>query len=126
MKASYTMANSPLRHNWITAIASVGRDWFVGTYGAGVYKLDGDGTWHAFPDMPPGVEVNPNAMVSSGSRVYVGTLGRGLMLYDSARGRWSTLASGLPSMNVTALSVESGYLYIGTDNGLVRVKEAAL
>ena len=30
---------------------------------------------------------------------------------------------GLPSFNVTALATYGGYLYAGTDNGLVRLAE---
>jgi len=33
------------------------------------------------------------------------------------------MEQGLPSANVTALALASGYLYVGTDNGLVRVQE---
>ena len=33
---------------------------------------------------------------------------------------------GLPSANVTALAAANGYLYVGTDNGLVRVQEEKL
>ena len=40
-----------------------------------------------------------------------------------AAGRTPTM--GLPSKNVTALAAGGGYLYIGTDNGLVRIAEGA-
>jgi hypothetical protein len=33
---------------------------------------------------------------------------------------------GLPSLNVTALAVAGGYLYVGTDNGLVRMAEESV
>ena len=36
VRVNYTTANSHLRHNWITALARVGDEWFAGTYGAGV------------------------------------------------------------------------------------------
>jgi len=36
------------------------------------------------------------------------------------------IAEGLPSSNVTALAADNGYLYVGTDNGLVRVSEQKL
>ena len=50
VRASFTTANSGLKHNWITAIAGAGDDWFLGTYGAGVLKLDASGRWTSFPD----------------------------------------------------------------------------
>src|SRR5262249_29254283 len=33
LRASFTTANSGLRHNWITALAPVDNEWFAGTYG---------------------------------------------------------------------------------------------
>ncbi|MGH9602289.1 MAG: hypothetical protein ACRD24_07845 [Terriglobales bacterium] len=126
VRASYTTANSGLRHNWITGVLPVGDDWFVGTYGAGILRLDDAGQWHAFPDATAAFEVNPNAMLHSGDRVYVGTLGRGLYVFSRESGRWTAWQAGLPSLNVTALATRDGYLYIGTDNGLVRVPEEAM
>lgn len=126
VRANYTTANSRLKHNWITAVLRVGDSWLAGTYGAGVLCLDSNGEWHAFPDLKDGFVVNPNAMAASGGEVYVGSLDRGLFVYDRASGRWSNRSDGLPSRNVTALAAAGGYLYAGTDNGLVRIREEAL
>ncbi len=126
VRVNYTTANSHLRHNWITALARVGDEWFAGTYGAGVERLDASGDWHAFPDLQPGFVVNPNAMVVSGGQVYVGSLDRGLFIYDRGSGRWANTSIGLPSRNVTAVAAGGGFVYIGTDNGLVRIAEGAL
>ncbi len=126
VRANYTTANSRLRHNWITALARVGDEWFAGTYGAGVLRLDSSGEWHTFPDLKPDFVVNPNALTVSGSHVYAGSLDRGLFVFDGATGRWTSTTMGLPSKNVTALAAGGGYLYAGTDNGLVRMAEGAL
>jgi len=126
VRANYTTANSRLQHNWITALARVGDEWFAGTYGAGVLRLDSAGEWHAFPDLKQSFVVNPNAMTVSGGRVYAGSLDRGLFVFDRASGRWMNTTLGLPSKNVTALAAGGGYLYVGTDNGLVRIAEGAL
>jgi ligand-binding sensor domain-containing protein len=123
---NYTTANSHLKHNWITALARVGDDWFAGTYGAGVLRLDASGEWHAFPELNGGLVVNPNAMAVSGGRVYAGSLDRGLFVFDRASGRWTNTAAGLPSRNVTAIAAGNGYVFVGTDNGLVRMGEGAL
>jgi hypothetical protein len=40
--------------------------------------------------------------------------------------RWSILSEGLPSQNGTALAESNGYIYVGTDNGLVRIQESKL
>jgi len=58
--------------------------------------------------------------------VYAGSLGQGLYVYDRGSDRWSNITAGLPSENVTALAQDNGYIYIGTDNGLVRVREQDL
>jgi hypothetical protein len=126
VRTNYTTANSHLKHNWITALARVGDDWFAGTYGAGVLRLDASGEWHTFPGLSGGFVVNPNAMAMSGGRLYVGSLGRGLFLFDRASGRWTNTAAGLPSRNVTAIAAGGGYVYAGTSNGLVRIAEGAL
>jgi len=104
----------------------VGDDWFAGTYGAGVLRLDGMGQWRSFPEASDAFVVNPNAMLVTESRVYAGTLDRGLYAYDRRIGRWTAITAGLPSRNVTALAARGGYIYIGTDNGLVRILEQNL
>ena len=123
VRANYTTANSGLKQNWITAIQAVRDEWFIGTYGAGVVKLDAAGRWTTFPDLKGQIEVNVNAMAATDRAVYAGTLGRGLAVYNRASERWSFVMNGLPSENVTALTVAAGYLYIGTENGLVRIPE---
>jgi ligand-binding sensor domain-containing protein len=117
-QASYTVANSGLRHNWITAVAAVGDEWMVGTYGAGLMRLDQEGHFQPLEGATAPYNVNPNALLATAGRIYVGTMGRGLGVYERATGRWSEVRDGLPSLNVTALTSGNGYLYIGTDNGL--------
>jgi ligand-binding sensor domain-containing protein len=65
-------------------------------------------------------------MLVTQSYVLAGSLGQGLYLYDRQAERWSTIRDGLPSSNVTALARANGYLYVGTDNGLVRIPEQKL
>jgi ligand-binding sensor domain-containing protein len=124
--ASYTVGNSGLKHNWITAVVPVGVEWMVGTYGGGIVRLDQAGRFHAFETASGSFEVNPNAMLVSERSVFAGTAGRGLYVYDRESSRWKALTEGLPSANVTALAEVNGYLYVGTDNGLVRVEERKL
>ena len=123
---NYTTTTSNLKHNWITAVVPVGSEWMVGTYGAGILGLDRSGHFHSFDTASGQFEVNPNAMLVTPNYVLAGTLGKGLYLYDRRSGRWSVIADGLPSANVTALAAGNGYIYIGTDNGLVRIPEEKL
>ncbi len=124
--ANYTTATSNLNHNWITAVVPVGAEWMVGTYGAGILGLDRSGSFHTFENASGALEVNPNAMLVTPAFVLAGTLGKGLYLYDRQSARWSVIDQGLPSLNVTALAAGGGYIYIGTDNGLVRIPEQKL
>jgi ligand-binding sensor domain-containing protein len=126
VKASFTTANSTLKHNWITAIARVDDGWFIGTYGAGVLRMDASGRWQTFADLRGQIEVNANAMVATRSAVYAGTLDRGLAVYSIASGRWNFWTRGLPSSNVTAVEARGGILYVGTDNGLIKVPESTV
>jgi ligand-binding sensor domain-containing protein len=126
VSASFTTANSGLKHNWITAIVLTGDDWFIGTYGAGVLKLDSAGHWSTFADWKAPTVINPNAMLVTDRAVFAGTLGQGLAIYNRASGRWRFQTAGLPSLNVTAIARGNGYLYVGADNGLVRIAEKEL
>jgi len=126
VSASFTTSNSGLKHNWITAIAAVGNDWFIGTYGAGVLQFDSTGRWSTFADWKTPVEINPNAILVTDRAVYAGTLAKGLAIFNRSTGRWIFHTSGLPSLNVTALAMNNGYLYVGTDNGLVKSAEKEL
>ncbi len=123
---NYTTATSNLKHNWITAVVPVGAEWMVGTYGAGILGLDRVGRFHSFETASGPFEVNPNAMLVTPTYVLAGTLGKGLYLCDRQSGRWSVIDTGLPSLNVTALAIGNGYIYVGTDNGLVRIPEQKL
>src|ERR1035437_89399 len=123
---NYTTATSGLKHNWITAVVRVGSEWMVGTYGAGVLGLDRSGRFHSFEIASGQFEVNTNAMLVPPGYVLAGTLGKGLYLCDRQSGRWSVIDTGLPSLNVTALAIGNGYIYVGTDNGLVRIPEQKL
>jgi ligand-binding sensor domain-containing protein len=126
VQVSYTTATPGLKHNWITAVVPVGSEWMIGTYGAGVLELDRSGHFHSFEIGTGQFEINPNAMLVTASHVFAGTLGQGLYVYERAAERWFAVEQGLPSANVTALAVANGYLYVGTDNGLVRVQEQKL
>jgi ligand-binding sensor domain-containing protein len=126
VQVNYTTATSGLKHNWITAVVPVDSEWMLGTYGAGVLGLDRSGHFHSFENASGQAEINPNAMLVTQNHVFAGTLGQGLYVYERESGRWFAIETGLPSSNVTALAAGNGYIYVGTDNGLVRVREQEL
>jgi ligand-binding sensor domain-containing protein len=123
---NYTSGTSGLKHNWITAVVPVGDEWMVGTYGAGVLGLDHAGHFRSFDKASSDIIVNPNAMLVTPRHVLAGTLGEGLYVYDRETQRWTAVKDGLPSLNVTALTRSGETIYVGTDNGLVRIQEQKL
>jgi ligand-binding sensor domain-containing protein len=129
VRRNFTAANSGLKHNWITAIAATPEGWLVGTYGAGVAVMDADGRFSPV-ELPAGTAkdlvINPNALLVTASHAYAGTLGHGMLVLDRANGRWAVVTKGLPSENVTAFAERNGELYVGTENGLVRIGEETL
>ena len=88
VQTSYTTATPGLKHNWITAVVPVGREWMVGTYGAGVLGLDRAGHFHSFENATGPIEINPNAMLVTARHVFAGTLGKGLYVYERESERW--------------------------------------
>lgn len=126
VKVNYTTTTSNLKHNWITAIVPVGSEWMIGTYGAGVLGMKSSGRFHLYETASGALEVNPNAMLVTPDFVLAGTLGDGLYVYDRQSGRWAVIRNGLPSLNVTAFTMLNGFIYVGTDNGLVRIPEQKL
>ena len=137
VRRSLTTKNSGLKQNWVTAIVAVPvadgagmQRWFVGTYGGGVVELGADGQFAsmdgAIAGERPAIVINPNAMLVTERHVFAGSLADGLFVYDRTSRRWSQIKAGLPSLNVTAMAAHEGELYVGTENGVVRVAEARL
>ena len=131
VRRNLTVSNSGLKHNWVTAIVPAGDgaatgSWMVGTYGAGVMRLDKNGSVTAMEGATRAMDVNPNAMLATHAHIFAGTLGEGLWVWSRATGRWRQITAGLPSENVTAVAARDGEVYVGTDNGLVRIAERLL
>jgi ligand-binding sensor domain-containing protein len=74
----------------------------------------------------PGFVVNPNAMLRTRTHLLVGTLSDGLWVETLATGKWQKVSKGLPSENVTAMAERDGFVYVGTEDGLVKIAEENL
>jgi ligand-binding sensor domain-containing protein len=98
----------------------------VGTYGGGIVRLLANGHFEPFDVATGKFEVYPNAMLATDDHVLAGTLSKGLYVYNRRTSRWSVITEGLPSLSVTALAAGKGFIYVGTDNGLVRIPEQNL
>jgi ligand-binding sensor domain-containing protein len=126
VERNLTTGNSGLKANWITGIVPLASDWLVGTYGGGVMRMDAGGQVMPTEATRTGIVVNPLAMAADGQVTLAGTLGQGLLVGDATGTRWHTVTAGLPSSNVTAVAIDRGVVYVGTDNGLVRIAESKL
>ena len=112
--------NSKLTHNWVTALCAVGPRVFLGTYGGGVFELTASGELRPFlPEIGRAV-VNPNAMWSDGSRLYVGTLD-GAVVVDLNSQQWIRLGSEMPARTVLSITGDEKYVYFGTTAGIARI-----
>ena len=123
---TYKTSNSRLSHDWVSALAESNGTLFVGTNGGGVDALLPTGEWINFAEELGSFEVNQNAMHADGERLYVGTSDRGLLVYNTRDRRWSQLSAGLASQNVTAITSDDEFVYVGTLNGLVRIEKRVM
>jgi ligand-binding sensor domain-containing protein len=124
VQRNLTAANSGLKHNWVTAVATDNSGgWAVGTYGAGVMQVSRTG--HVQAVTAPFV-VNPNAMLRTARHLLVGSSAQGLWSQNLSTGRWTQTMQGLPSEDVTAFAERDGVIYVGTENGLVKIPERSL
>jgi len=121
-------APTGLSANWCAAVAAAPDGAYVGTTGGGVDHVLDDGTVRPLPLPGTGrITVNPGAMLLLGESLLVGTLERGLVVYDIRRDAWVENDGGpLPGASVTALAADDEDLYVGTDRGLLRLRRSAL
>jgi ligand-binding sensor domain-containing protein len=120
-----------LPHPWVQALLVTEKALYVGTYGGGLARRPrvrgiADGALlEPFPETE-GVKTSTGALVEADGRVFAGTEGRGLWRLRADGERFEPLALPLPSPRVTALAARAGELWVGTDEGLLRLPLAAL
>ncbi len=118
-------SNSKLTNNWVTALCAFGNRLFIGTYGGGIFELTASGELASFTSEIGKQVVNPNAMVSDGKRLYVGTLeGAWVLEFDSQK--WVKLKAELPSATVLSVASDDEYVYFGTTSGIARINKKRL
>jgi hypothetical protein len=126
-----TGSEGHLPHPWVQALLVTEGSLFVGTYGGGIARrarvrgiADG-AALEPFPETE-GVKVSAGGLAEIGGRVYAATEGRGLLRLRSDGSRFEGVTLPLPSPRVTALAARAGELWVGTDEGLLRVPLVAL
>jgi ligand-binding sensor domain-containing protein len=120
---TYKTSNSQISNDWVTALCEADGTLYIGTNGGGVDALLPTGEWISFADEIGRFEVNQNAMHFDGERLFAGSSERGLLVYNTRGRRWIHFNSGLPSQNVTAITSDDRYVYVGTLNGLLRIEK---
>ena len=127
-----TAGEGKLPHPWVTALATEEDGLLVGTWGGGLVRRQaGDGSgassaradngrWQPFPETE-GLAVSAGALVVADGRAWVGTDASGLWRRSRDRARFERVPLALPSPRVSALLAEPGVLWVGTDQGVVRV-----
>jgi ligand-binding sensor domain-containing protein len=123
---TYKTSNSKLSHDWVTALTEADGTLYIGTNGGGVDALLPTGEWVNFADDMGKFEVNQNAMHFDGEKLYVGTSDRGVLVYNTRERRWTRISAGLTSQNVTAITSDDRFIYVGTLNGLTRIEKRVI
>jgi hypothetical protein len=76
---SFRPGESPLKSGWVSALALLGDDLYVGTYGGGIQKLSKGKVWVSYDEIG-GFEVNQGAMLVTDGKLLVGSTDRGLLV----------------------------------------------
>jgi hypothetical protein len=123
-----------LPHPWVTSLALRGDVLYFGTYGNGLARRfpprpgerDLAGRFEPFAETE-GLKINTGCLVFDGDgRLWAGTDGRGLWRLAQDGARFAPVRVALPSPRVTALALDGGSLWVGTDEGLARLELARL
>lgn len=123
---TYKQSNSSLSANWISSLATVDDKLFIGTYGGGIDLLLPSGELRSLQSQLGKFEVNINAINADANNVFIGTLNSGIKILNQSNQQWLQLKSGLPSPNVMAIASNTKYIFVGTEQGLVRIDRAYL
>jgi ligand-binding sensor domain-containing protein len=126
-----TAGEGKLSHPWVSALLAQEDGLLVGTWGGGLVQRHAGGRasaaasgeggrWEAFPETR-GLAVSPGALASVEGRAWAGTDADGLWRQSRDRARFERVRAALPSARVTALLAEPGVLWVGTDQGVVRL-----
>ena len=102
---------------------------WVGTEGAGLYRIGADGELRQATSSPGDGDYAITSLLETGDgQFWVGTLADGLLRLDRASGDLLAIdrADGLPSNQVRALAEDAdGRLWVAAESGVCRVDDAA-
>jgi hypothetical protein len=114
-----TSANSLLKSNWVYGLQATEERIYIGTYGGGIGFFEEKGI--RIIEETSGAEVNANGLFYQKPFLFAGTCNHGLFVYNEKSGRVHFLKGVFPLDNVTAVSADEQYYYIGTAQGMYRI-----
>jgi len=122
LKVIKTLSNKAFKSRWITGIEFIKDTVYIGTYGGGVYKYSLSGNV-AQKEIVPIIKekkrifINLNTLFNYKNKyLLAGTLKNGIFIYNIEKKEYFFLKD-LPSLNITAINVVDGKLFIGSDFG---------
>lgn len=113
----FTTSTGALPHDWVTALLPDGASLLVGTYNAGVVRLEHRASRPA-QSLIEETWINPHGLVRIGGRTLAATMGDGVRGLDGTR---PLTDAPLPDTDITAIAHYEGHVWIGTRHGLARL-----
>lgn len=113
----FTTSTGALPHDWVTALLPDGASLLVGTYNAGVVRLELRASLPA-RRLIEATWINPHGLVHIGDEVLAATMGDGVRALDDTR---PLTGAALPDTDVTAIAHYEGHVWVGTRQGLARL-----
>jgi hypothetical protein len=117
--ATFSIYNGNLPFAYPKSILQKGSKIFLVNGSEVLVSTDTCTTWtSASTGTPSGME--PLAMYTDGSNIYIGTYGNGIYFTTNDGGQWQAANSGLTNLNVRGMIVRGTYIFAGTDAAIWR------
>ena len=113
----FRKVDGALKNDWATAVAMSGDGIFIGTYGGGISKFDGE-RWSFYAE---GEIINPGAAAVVKGKPIFGTAGDGILIWDGMQFLKISTEEGLPCDEILSIFCDDEYIWIGTTDGLAAV-----
>lgn len=110
---SWTAVSTGLTNLYVKSLIVSGNDIYAGTQGGGVFKSSNNGS--SWTDVSTGIPLFTNftCFGSSGSNIFAGT-DNGVFMTSNGGTNWIPVNTGLADTNITAMTVSTNYLWVGT------------
>lgn len=114
---SWTVVNNGLTNTSVPSLAVIGLNIFAGTSGGVFLSANNGATWTVLNGTPGTLFVGATCLAVSGSYIFAGTEGGGVVLSTDIGKTWATANMGLTNGDVHTLAVNGGNIFAGTMSG---------